>query len=136
MLARKPFRLHPVDGPITSRYGRRVDPVDGTPGTFHNGVDYGVPIGTRAVSIGDGRVVTVSEDARSGRFVIVEGQGEWAAWSWSYSHLTESYVQVGANVAEGEHIADTGDTGRVTGPHLHFVVKRQGAHVDPLSVLP
>lgn len=136
MLARKPFKLHPVDAPVSSRFGTRTDPVDGTPGTFHNGIDYAAPIGTPARSIGSGRVVAVSEDSRSGRFVIVEGQGPWAAWSWSYSHLSQSYVRVGDNVAEGEHIADTGDTGRVTGPHLHFVVKRGGALVDPSTVLP
>lgn len=136
MLARRPFKLHPVDAPISSRYGTRTDPVDGTPGTFHNGVDYASPLDAPARSIGEGRVSTVATDERSGLHVIVQGEGAHAGWSWSYSHLANAWVDAGAAVAEGEHIADTGDSGRVTGPHLHFVVKRHGSYVDPLSVLP
>jgi murein DD-endopeptidase MepM/ murein hydrolase activator NlpD len=136
VLARKPFRLHPVDARVSSRYGSRVDPIDGTPGTFHNGVDYAAPAGSRAVSIGEGRVSRIFSDDRSGLALVFEGVGAAAGWSWSYAHLSDVWVAEGASVAEGEHVADTGNSGRSTGPHLHFTVRKRGALVDPLSVLP
>ena len=136
LIARKPFTLRPVDGRVTSPFGRRVDPIDGTPGEFHNGVDFAAAVGTRAVSIGNARVASTWRDDLSGLALVLEGTDKWEGWTWSYAHLSAVYVDEGATVTEGEHVADTGNSGRTTGPHLHFVIKRHGQLVDPLSVLP
>lgn len=136
LLISRPFARFPVLAPIvTSPYGERVHPVTGER-RFHNGTDFRAATGTPLVSIGHGRISKVATDATSGTHVIVSGTGEHAGWSWSYSHLSAVAVEQGENVAEGEIVGYAGATGRVTGPHLHFVVRRAGVLVDPMTVLP
>lgn len=136
LVMRRPFSYWPVETPIvTSAFGARVHPVTGAP-SFHNGTDFKAATGAPLLSIGAGVVVDVGADARSGTFVRVEGRGEHAGWSWSYSHLSAVLVSRGDELEAGAKVGEAGATGRVTGPHLHFVMRRRGELVDPMTVLP
>lgn len=118
----------PVKGahPVTSGWGERDHPVLGKR-KFHNGVDLGVPIGTRILSAQAGTVRT-GEDRVSGRYVVVDhGHGVRT----SYCHLDRFLVVDGEKVDAGTTLAFSGNTGRSTGPHLHFVVRIGKRTVDP-----
>ncbi len=120
-------RPPPVVGPVTSSFGPRVHPVTGHPG-HHNGVDIGAPVGTPVRVPFAGRVIEAGEDDKLGRFVKVEHRGGYRSL---YAHLDAHGVVAGQEIDTGASIGTSGATGRVTGPHLHFAVYRDGAPVDP-----
>ncbi|MFU8805103.1 MAG: peptidoglycan DD-metalloendopeptidase family protein [Bradymonadaceae bacterium] len=115
---------------ITSRFGRRTHPVLG--GTrMHAGVDYGAPIGTPVQAVADGTVTFAGWQGGYGKFVSIRHSG---GFETRYAHLSVINVKVGNRVSRGKIFARTGNTGRTTGPHLHFEMKKNGRHVDPLTV--
>jgi len=119
----------PIEGPhpVTSGFGYRVHPTLKTR-KFHNGIDLGVPIGTPVVSPQQGKVAAVATDKTSGTYVIVDhGHGVRT----TYCHLSEAVVTGGAAVERGTLLAKSGNTGRSTGPHLHYIVRIAGEPVDP-----
>lgn len=119
----------PIQGPhpVTSGFGYRVHPTLKTR-KFHNGIDLGVPVGTPVVSPQGGTIAAVASDATSGTYVIVDhGHGVRT----TYCHLSEALVTSGAKVARGALLAKSGNTGRSTGPHLHYIVRIAGDAVDP-----
>lgn len=121
----------PVAGPhrISSGWGHRHHPVL-KKRKFHNGIDLAVPIGTPILAAQAGKV-RVGEDAVSGRFIVINhGHGV----KTSYCHLSEALVADGTTVEPGQHIADSGNTGRSTGPHLHFVVRVGRNTTDPAKL--
>lgn len=112
--------ISPATGRITSEYGRRA-PIPGvTSGTFHAGIDIANKTGTPIYAAYAGTVVAAgwaTEPGRSGdRVRIKNPDGE----QQYYGHVSKIHVKVGQKVAAGQHIADMGATGNVTGPHLHF----------------
>lgn len=109
-----PKRLHPITG--------RRSP--------HNGVDLAVPLGTAVVSTGDGVVRRVGNHPYAGRYVDIDHGG---AHTTRYLHLSKVLVKRGARVQRGERIALSGNTGRSTGPHLHFELHLKGHPVNPLT---
>ena len=114
--------------PVSSHFGDRVHPVLGTR-KFHNGLDIAAPVGTPVHAVQGGRVTQVGENAASGRFVVIEhGHGIRT----SYCHLSATHVSRGQSISRGTRIADTGNTGRSTGPHLHWTLKVAGRWTDPL----
>jgi len=114
--------------PITSGFGYRTHPVLKTR-RFHNGTDVGVPIGTPIAAPRAGVVATVGENPTSGKYVIVDhGQGVRT----SYCHLSAADVAQGDEVTAGQRLARSGNTGRSTGPHLHYIVRIGGEAVDPI----
>lgn len=116
--------------PITSPYGMRVHPVTGVY-TLHNGVDIGTPVGTPVHAAQAGTVAVVTEDTRSGRYIVLDhGHGVRTG----YCHLSETDVIPGQHVDRGQTIGLSGNTGRTTGPHLHFLVRVHGRTVDPLPL--
>lgn len=118
----------PVAGPhrITSGWGHRHHPVLKRR-KFHNGVDLGVPIGTPILAAHDG-VVRTGEDGVSGRYIVLDhGHGVRT----SYCHLDGFFAEDGERVDAGQAIARSGNTGRSTGPHLHFVVRVGRKTIDP-----
>lgn len=125
------FDLHwPVDGSvrISSPFGDRVHPVLRTR-KFHNGVDLPVPVGTPIHAAQEGVIVAATEDRTSGMYVIVEHVGGIRT---AYCHLSRLPTKgFGERVERGEWIGDSGNTGRSTGPHLHFVLRVDGTPIDP-----
>jgi murein DD-endopeptidase len=119
----------PVDGKfrITSPFGERIHPVLGTR-KFHNGTDVGVPTGTPLLSAHQGIVKRAGRDSVSGLYVIVDhGFGLETA----YCHLSEHGVSTSNRVDRRQSLGLSGATGRVTGPHLHYILRVDGSEVDP-----
>ncbi|TVQ94718.1 MAG: M23 family metallopeptidase [Deltaproteobacteria bacterium] len=130
--------LH-LDGPIRDRYrvssgfGYRHHPVL-KQRRFHNGIDLAVPTGTDVFAPADGEIVVIDENAISGRYVTLDhGDGIRT----SYAHLNAlPAVPLGTEVRRGQRFAQTGNTGRSTGPHLHYMVLVDGTPIDPAPHLP
>jgi soluble lytic murein transglycosylase len=112
---------------VSSEYGeRRATGV-------HNGVDFTGRVGTPVYSIGAGVVKKVGRDARSGNFVIIDhGNGRTS----SYSHMQDGIaLKEGDAVTPDTTLGGIGMTGKTTGPHVHVVVKDNGATIDPVKVI-
>ena len=122
----------PVEsGWMSSYYGRRTDPFTGKPAN-HKGVDFAGKAGAEVFAVADG-VVTWSSD-RYGYGELVEinhGNG----YATRYAHNAENLVEVGEEVKKGQTVALMGDTGRATGPNLHFEVLHQGNQVNPVNFI-
>lgn len=119
----------PVDDrwPVSSRYGFRTHPISGRRG-LHNGVDLAVPIGTQVRSAQTGTVTVSSEDGINGNYIVIDhGHGV----KTSYCHLSERLVERGDALDRDQPIGRSGNTGRSTGPHLHFVLRVGRDSVDP-----
>ncbi|MBI2399713.1 MAG: M23 family metallopeptidase [Deltaproteobacteria bacterium] len=126
MLASTPSIL-PAKGWVTSNYGSRVSPFTGTP-QHHTGMDIANRIGTPVSASADGIVVQAGKDASLGKFVVIShGYGI----KTTYGHLSELSVNAGQKVKRGAQIGQMGNTGRSTGPHLHYAVSVNGLNVNP-----
>ncbi len=127
--------MHPVDGYISSPYGMRMHPVYHQ-WRLHDGTDFGVGCGTPIRAAAGGRVVGRYYDSAYGNRVIVDhGWVGGAGLGTSYNHLSSYSTYVGEQVSRGEVIGYVGSTGFSTGCHLHFMVFRNGATVDPMNWL-
>jgi len=122
----------PVRGRVIGRFGTEVHPKWGTR-IQNNGVDIETPIGSAVRSVAKGRVDYVSEDFGTyGQMVILNhGDGYYTL----YGHLSSIAVSVGQEVQSGQLIAQSGDSGSLKGPILHFEVRKGGASLDPESWL-
>ncbi|MDP3767926.1 MAG: M23 family metallopeptidase [Dehalococcoidia bacterium] len=123
---------HPIPGArITSRFGVRVHPVTGEIKN-HAGIDYGAASGTPVVAAADGIVLGVNPGhATAGNYLVI---GHSSNVMTRYLHLSAfaAGMRSGVPVTAGQVIGYVGMTGRVTGPHLHFEVRRaDGSAVDP-----
>ncbi len=118
--------LAPVNGTINSGFGPRN-------GSFHDGVDIGAPEGTPIVAVAQGEVVYSDQLRGYGNMVIVRHAGGIVS---VYAHNQINLVREGQQVARGEVIAKVGSTGRVSGPHLHFELRKNNAAQDPMLYLP
>ena len=117
----------PVNGWITSGYGRRVSPFTGEV-TMHKGIDVAAPLGTPILAPADGVVVFSGAKAGFGNFVMIaHGYGVVS----SYGHNAQNMVQPGQAISRGEQIATVGMSGRTTGPHLHYEVAVNGRITNP-----
>ena len=129
-------RVYPQGRPVkagwmSSYFGRRTDPFTGKPAN-HKGVDFAGQEGDEIIAVADG-VVTWSAD-RYGFGKLVEinhGNG----YSTRYANNAENLVKVGEEVKKGQTVALMGDTGRATGPNLHFEVLRNGQRVNPVTYI-
>ena len=122
----------PVSGAvITSRFGKRTDPFHGKVRN-HKGVDFAAKQGTPITPVRPGTVVSAGRRGGYGNVVVVDhGDGTTSL----YAHCHELKVQKGQVVGRGDVIATVGTTGRSTGPHLHLEIHKDGAAIDPMSVL-
>jgi len=116
-------------GHVTSRFGKRRHPVLGYTRN-HNGIDYGVGVGTPTWSVGGGRVVRAGYHGGFGNLVEVRHANGWLS---QYAHLSRISVRVGERVTQKQIIGKTGNTGMSSGPHLHYGLKRHGTYVNPLT---
>ncbi len=125
--------IKPVDNVLTSAYGMRTHPVMGYK-TMHGGVDFRSEIGSAVYATGNGTISSRRYAGTYGRMIIIDhGYG----FESRYAHLS-SYaegIQEGQRIERGDLIGYTGNSGMVSGPHLHYEVLRNGKHVDPLMYL-
>lgn len=118
-------------GWLSSYYGRRTDPFNGTI-SWHDGVDFAAKPGSDIISVAAGVVVEAGERTGYGGFVEIDhGSG----LKTRYAHTRKNLVQVGDIVKKGQTIALIGNTGRSTGPHVHFEVFKNGKTVDPITYI-
>jgi murein DD-endopeptidase MepM/ murein hydrolase activator NlpD len=115
--------------PVSSRFGWRTDPITGA-AKFHNGVDIAVAYGRDVKAAADGRVSFAGVQNGYGQTVVIDhADGRQTR----YAHLSEPLVRAGDVVAEGQVVARSGNSGRSTGPHLHFEMLVDGRPVDPTA---
>jgi murein DD-endopeptidase MepM/ murein hydrolase activator NlpD len=117
----------PVTGPITSPFGWRSSPFNGSP-DFHPGLDIAAPTGTTVTAAAGGTVIMAQWYGGYGNYVLIDHGG---GYSTGYGHLSAIYVSNGQAVKRGQAIGAVGMTGEATGPHLHFEVRIDGKPVDP-----
>ena len=122
-----PLWVNPIEGIITSKGGLRYNPVTFRR-EFHDGIDIAAPVGTPVVAPRDGVVVAVGTSSSWGNFVRLSHDDGYVSFM---AHLHRATVAVGEPVYQGQRVAYSGNTGRSTGPHLHFGLFRDGQYVDP-----
>lgn len=121
----------PLMGWLTSNFGMRRDPMDGSP-DFHSGLDISADRGTPVQATADGTVQLAGFNGNYGNCIeIAHGFGIGTR----YGHLSRSVVGVGAHVSRGDIIGYVGATGRTTGPHLHYEILLNGQPINPLKFL-
>jgi len=124
--------IWPVSGAITSPYGYRRDPFNGSRRQFHTGLDIRGSTGTPIKAAMSGRVSKVGYDDVLGNYVMISHH---SGYRTLYGHMSVVRVKTGAYVGTGERIGDVGSTGLSTGPHLHFMVYKNGAMVNPRALI-
>lgn len=117
---------------VTSKFGRRVHPVLGK-AKMHNGVDYGAPVGTPIFAAADGVVTFAGFKGANGNLVSIRHSGGYVT---HYAHLSKISpgIKAGKKVQQRDVIAKSGNTGRSTGPHLHYGMTKNGNPINPLTV--
>ncbi len=124
-----PFRA-PLQAPISEAFGTRRT-FNGKRRGLHHGVDYDAQMGTHVAALNSGKVVLARNLFFEGNCVVLDhGHGLMTL----YLHLSAFKVQEGALVKRGQLIGLSGDTGRVTGPHLHAAARWQGVYIDPVKL--
>jgi len=123
--------LWPVEGPVTGSFGERIDPFNGE-GAFHSGVDIGAVYGQPIMAPAEGIVEFADFMGGYGRAVILDhGHGI----TTRYGHMKSFAVYPGQHVHRGDTIGYVGDSGRSTGPHLHYEVRINDVPVNPHKYL-
>lgn len=121
--------LQPVAGArLSSKFGLRLDPFTGHP-AFHNGVDLAAPEGTPVRAAASGTVVFRGHRGDYGNLVILRHEDGYETW---YGHLKTISVRLNQTVDSGYVLGEVGSTGRSTGPHLHFEVRKNGQARNPV----
>lgn len=123
----------PVRGPVTSGFGNRKDPFSGS-GTrrFHCGMDIGAEIGTPVKAACEGRVIFSGWKGSYGYMVVIAHRNNYIT---VYAHNSKNLVETGEVVERGQVIALTGNTGAVTGAHLHFEIRKGTVPLNPQRIL-
>ena len=115
---------------ISSYFGYRSNPFGGSGKEYHNGLDIPAPRGTNIVAAYDGQVAWSSYSSSAGNWVGIDhGNGYYTI----YMHMSKRLVSEGQMVKKGQVIGLVGTTGRSTGNHLHFGVRKDGSYMDPLK---
>ncbi len=122
--------IKPLEGEITSRFGPRNPEVPTVP-KYHTGIDIARVVGTVVISAMEGTVELVSGEGSYGNHVKITNGDV----STLYAHCSKIYVKEGDYITQGQEIAEVGATGNVTGPHLHFEIRRNNEYVDPDLIL-
>jgi len=121
----------PTKGWLTSYFGMRKSPYTGRPKN-HEGLDIAANTGTPVVATADGVVARIETSAGYGKTVIIDhGYG----YRTLYAHNSKFLVKRGQKVSRGDKIAEVGNTGRSTGPHVHYEILLNGVTIDPRKTL-
>ncbi len=115
--------LQPYNGVLTSRFGSRWS-------RQHTGIDISGPVGSDIVAADDGVVTFAGWESGYGYMIKIDHNNGYETY---YAHCSQLYAQAGDYVAKGDLIAALGNTGRSTGPHVHFEVRQNGTPTDPLN---
>jgi len=119
--------LWPTQGWVTSDFGVRLDPYSAER-TMHQGLDIATPHGQNVMSPSDGTVVFNGTEGGYGKVLVIDhGYGV----KTRYGHLSEVFVRLGERIVRGQKVAAVGNTGRSTGPHLHYEVRVNGIPENP-----
>ena len=122
----------PFHGDITSRFGTRENPFDGSGVETHKGLDIRAPYGAPVKSMAKGEVIFAGPRGGFGNCIMLKhGNG----FETLYGHLSKILVNVGQKIEIGQQIGNVGSTGRSTGPHLHYEVHKNGQKINPESFL-
>jgi murein DD-endopeptidase MepM/ murein hydrolase activator NlpD len=126
-----PFRW-PVRGSVNSEFGRRTSPWGLEGAEFHSGLDIGAQRGTTVRAPAPGTVVFAGPHAEYGTTLIIDHGGDLKTL---YGHLSTIEVAADQRVERGQVVARTGNTGRSSGPHLHYEIQVRGTAVNPRTYL-
>ena len=116
---------------ISDDYGMRTHPTLGVK-MMHNGIDMASPQGSPILAAADGTVIAASYSASMGNYIMIDHGSDIIT---VYMHASSLSVSSGQEVSAGDRIGSVGSTGRSTGPHLHFGVRKNGAYINPWSYL-
>ena len=123
--------IKPAKGWMSSRFGYRNSPFTGNR-VLHAGIDIAAAPGTPVYAPADGVVVFASFDSSYGKLITIDyGYGV----TTRFGHLSQIYVQAGQRISKWDVVGAVGNTGRSTGPHLHYEVRINGTPVDPLNYI-
>jgi murein DD-endopeptidase MepM/ murein hydrolase activator NlpD len=122
--------LMPIDGEVTSPFGERIHPVFNTV-KVHYGIDIDGNFGDKIKASMEGNVSEIGEDSTLGKYVKIKN----GIYETLYAHCSKVLVKEGQKVKQNEVIAEVGDTGLTSGPHLHFEIWADGKAVDPLEII-
>ena len=119
--------IWPVQGTLTSRFGLRK-------GRMHDGIDIAAKVGTPIYAAAAGKVVYADNKLTGyGNLIIIRHNHNMFT---AYAHNQSNFVSSGDTVRQGQHIANVGQTGRATGPHVHFELRRGETAINPIPYLP
>ena len=121
----------PLKGPVTSGFGYRKDPFSGNK-SFHCGMDIGAEIGTPVKAAGNGKVIFSGWKGAYGYLVVIAHEKNYIT---VYAHNSKNLVKTGEIIKKGEVIALSGNTGAVTGAHLHFEIRKGTVPLNPGRLL-
>jgi murein DD-endopeptidase MepM/ murein hydrolase activator NlpD len=130
VLAALPSRW-PLSGPINSTFGRRTSPWQGG-GEFHSGIDIGAAVGTSVRAPAPGTVVFAGRQPEYGITLVIDHGNDVRSL---FGHLSALNVAQNQTVRRGDVVALSGNTGRSSGPHLHYEIQVQGQPVNPVAFL-
>lgn len=124
--------IYPTRGRLSSGFGYRPDPFTGKI-RFHNGLDLANALGTRVAATMSGIIADVGDRPSGyGKYVIVKHPNGYQSL---YGHLSRVTVREGQYISQGEKLGEMGNTGRSTGPHLHFSIYKNNSPVNPANYL-
>lgn len=118
----------PLQGTVTSGFGYRIHPISQTD-LFHYGVDLDAPEGSAIHAFARGTVAVVGQSSTLGNYVTVDHPG---GFSTLYAHCRSVTASAGQTVRQGDLLAEVGQTGSATGPHLHFELHRGREYINPI----
>jgi murein DD-endopeptidase MepM/ murein hydrolase activator NlpD len=125
--------VYPVMSPrLSSKFGNRRHPVLKAT-KHHSGVDLAAPKGALIRAIQSGRVIFADPHGGYGKLIVIRHENGLTS---HYGHCDQLKVDIGASVRAGQIIGTVGRTGRVTGPHLHFEIRKEGNPLDPMKFIP
>jgi murein DD-endopeptidase MepM/ murein hydrolase activator NlpD len=121
------------DAKITTPYGKKGKMWSRG---YHTGIDVACKVGTDVIAVADGKIENASWGASYGTQLVQRVDGGWVI----YAHLSKALVKAGDKVVKGQHIAESGNTGNSSGPHLHFEMRDNirwsaGKDIDPAAIL-